>query len=67
MIIKDGKIIVVPSVELIAKLYAEGFRESAFKELFGFKSNEAYKILCKYLSAAKVLELQRKRKKIMNI
>lgn len=42
MEIKDGRIIVTPSVALIKKLYEDGFGEDEFQKAFGFRNCMEY-------------------------
>lgn len=62
MEIRDGKIIVYPSVKLIAKLYADGMSIENMQELFGFKKQrDCYLLLKRYLPIHELTKLKIKR------
>lgn len=62
MIIRDGKIIVYPSVRLIAELYAEGMNVEHIYQMFGIHKFELHKLILTNLKIEEIKEIYKRRK-----
>ncbi len=62
MIIRDGRIIVYPSVKLIIELYAEGMEMEHIYQMFGISKFEFHKLLYTNFKLDEIKEIIKRRR-----